>query len=204
MNRNALDGMSLKQLQEEAVKFRLPVSNDRKRMIDLLMSHLEQHGPMRDLLGRELQIGRRPADLSGDLSGRATRGRAEAGGPAKYDGIGDRQPGKNAETYADATTAIPAAAAEPIRTITPHFNEQKRRGRLDGGRQSPKARSNIGTPKWRTVHADFHTVAVVQEQEMVQEQEQELRVSELFVPISTIMGCVQISHLSSAGKVDRE
>ncbi|EFN75247.1 hypothetical protein EAI_09661 [Harpegnathos saltator] len=53
MNRNVLDGMSMKQLQEEAVKFCLSVSNDRKRMIDLLMSHLERNGPMKDLLGLE-------------------------------------------------------------------------------------------------------------------------------------------------------
>ncbi|XP_025160298.1 uncharacterized protein LOC112589822 [Harpegnathos saltator] len=53
MNRNVLDGMTLKQLQEEAVKFRLPVSNDRERMIEQMMSHLERHGPMRDLLEPE-------------------------------------------------------------------------------------------------------------------------------------------------------
>lgn len=45
--------MTISQLKEEASRFRLNPAGNRNELVDKIMSHFEQHGLVRDLIGEE-------------------------------------------------------------------------------------------------------------------------------------------------------
>ncbi|XP_072747011.1 uncharacterized protein [Anoplolepis gracilipes] len=72
-HRAQLDEMSMEQLREEVLRYRLPLIPDRERLLDSIVSHLERHGPVGDLLGTEQRPSQERMDESDDLPVTAER-----------------------------------------------------------------------------------------------------------------------------------
>jgi hypothetical protein len=58
MERAKLEASNLKELQAEAAKYQLPMSNDRAVLLESILTHFERNGPVADFLGVG-EVGRR-------------------------------------------------------------------------------------------------------------------------------------------------
>jgi len=59
MDRGSLDRLSLEQLREEARRYHLSTSGDRRILIDTIMSYFERYAPVQDLTSNGRDTGRR-------------------------------------------------------------------------------------------------------------------------------------------------